>query len=733
MRERRIRTAMTSSFRGLAPCATALAAALAITASLGAAVGAQAQSPGTLLPMGANAYGMPGMIDMPTATSMPDGTLAFTGMVMPGTWRLTGAFQASPRLTLSFRYVGARTSLVPEPVLYDRSFDLHWRVLDEGQYLPALAIGLRDFIGTGLYSSEYIVATRTINPRLRASLGIGWGRMATHGSFTNPLAALSDGFRTRPGRFTGTGGRFEVGRFFRGPAALFGGIEYQATDRLTLLAEYSSDAYVTEARRGLTVRTPFNFGFRYQLGAASAVSGYVLNGASIGVGATFALNPAQPSGGPVRVGAPAPVRLRPAPVDGGAFPTAWAAEPGAMSGEVSALVSAAMQAEGLRLDAIELEARRAVLRFANAGHEVLPRAMGRAARILSYGLPDSVEEIVLIPMNDGVAGTAVVFNRADLEALQHDPDGAAALLARTRFADPIGFPGVGRLWQPVPEGRGRLQWSLGPYINVSYFDPNRPARIDFGVDARLRYLMAENLSFNATLSRRIWGDINASPLGPPSPGYPRVRTNGMLYSTDRPTLDRLTLDYTLRPGPDLYGRLTVGMLERMYGGVSAELLWAPVDSRLALGIEVNAVAQRRPGSLLGFNNLRRTTGHVSAYYDFGGGYLGQVDVGQYLAGDRGATFRLARTFASGVSVGAWATFTDMPFSVFGEGSFDKGITVTIPFTALSGQRSTQRFGTSLNSITRDGGAMLSVPGRLYPAIQESRAQALRRSWGAVLQ
>lgn len=686
-----------------------------------------------LPPAGLGAFGMPGIIDMPNATVMADGTLAFSAMAMPGTWRTTLAFQVLPRVTVSFRYGAADIGVGPTGVNYDRSFDLHWQVLQQGRYLPALAFGLRDFIGTGILSSEYIVATRTINPRLRASLGIGWGRLATHGAFTNPLAALSDRFRTRPTGFTGTGGQVEFDRFFRGPAAVFGGIEYQATERLTLLAEYSSDAYLLEQAQGFRVRTPFNFGFTYRLGPGSTVSGYVMHGAQVGLAASFALNPARPAGGGVRVVAPAPVRVRPAAPEGGEFSTAWAAEAGALAPRLRTALAGAMAADGLRMEGIELEARRAVVRFTNQGHEVLPRAMGRTARILTYGLPDSVEEIVLVPMHGGIAGTAVVLRRSDLEQFEHRPNGAAALLARSRFADPVGFAGIGQTWQPLPEGRPRLEWSIGPYMDLSVFDPAQPVRADLGLRAVLRYNLAENLSVNAALSQRLWGNVSGSPLGPPSPGYPRVRTNAVLYSTDRPTVDRLTLDYTLRPAENLYGRLTLGWIERMYAGVSTELLWSRPDSRLALGVELNAVEQRDPDALLGTNGLRRVTGHVSAYYDFGRGFQGQIDVGQYLAGDRGGSVRLERVFASGLRVGAWATLTDMPFAVFGEGSFDKGISITIPMALIGGRASAGAFGTTIRSINRDGGAMLAVPGRLYPTIQQSRGEALRRGWGAVLQ
>lgn len=715
-----------------------LAARAAVLATAMAAFPVQAQTPvqtPALSRYPLSNYGMPGIIDMPAATLMPDGTLAMTVQAMPGTYRVTLAFQALPRLTVSFRY-GALAHRGFGRTLHDRSFDIHWLMMREGRYMPALAIGLRDFIGTGAYSSEYVVATRHFGTRLRASLGMGWGRLATHGGFTNPLGAIHPGFRTRPPGYTGMGGRPEFDRFFRGPAALFAGVEYQATDRLTLLAEYSSDAYVQERDR-IRHRTPVNLAFRYRIGHASSVSGYLLHGSTVGIAASFALNPAEPPQGGVRVSAPPPVRLRPAPPAGGAFSTDWAqGGTQALGPQLRAAITPTLAAEGLRVEGVEIEARRVILRVTNQRHEVLPRALGRAARVMTYALPPSVEEIVMIPVHGGVQGTAVVLRRSDLERAEHDPDGSARLLAGARFADPLGFPGVNRLWQPLPEGRRRFEWALGPYMTLSYFDPTSPVRADLGLQANLRYNFAENLSANMTFTQRAWGNIGdgiSAPVTVTGTRFHQVRTQQAAYATDRPTVRRLTLDYTLRPAPDLYGRITAGWLERMYAGVSAEILWAPADSRLALGAELNRVALRDPNSLLGLEDLRLTSGHVSAYYDFGGGFVGQMDVGRYLAGDLGATLRLERVFANGLRVGAYATFTDMPFDVFGEGSFDKGITLTIPMAALMGSPTTSAFSSNIRSLTRDGGAFLNVPGRLYPTIQESRAQSLRRGWGAVLQ
>ncbi len=73
----------------------------------------------------------------------------------------------------------------------------------------------------------------------------------------------------------------------------------------------------------------------------------------------------------------------------------------------------------------------------------------------------------------------------------------------------------------------------------------------------------------------------------------------------------------------------------MFAGISGELLWKPVDSRLALGAEVNYVYQRDFDQLFGLQGYSVVTGHVSAYYDLGNGFEAQLDVGRYLAGDIG--------------------------------------------------------------------------------------------------
>ena len=59
----------------------------------------------------------------------------------------------------------------------DKGLNLKFRIKDEGDY-PALAIGLNDIGGTGIYSSEYIVGSYGVGS-VDFTLGVGWGTYAS--------------------------------------------------------------------------------------------------------------------------------------------------------------------------------------------------------------------------------------------------------------------------------------------------------------------------------------------------------------------------------------------------------------------------------------------------------------------------------------------------------------------------------------------------------------------------
>jgi hypothetical protein len=185
-----------------------------------------------------------------------------------------------------------------------------------------------------------------------------------------------------------------------------------------------------------------------------------------------------------------------------------------------------------------------------------------------------------------------------------------------------------------------------------------------------------------------------------------------------------------RPGADLYSRISVGYLERMFGGVSAEVLWKPVTSNFGLGAELNYVAQRNTDMWFGFDEYDYdvTTGHLSAYYDLGNGYHTQLDVGRYLAGDWGATLSVDRQYDNGVRVGAYVSRTDMTYDDFGDGSYNKGISISIPQDFLTGKATRGSYGTEVRTRVGDGGARLLVDGRLYDAVRDAHRADLTDTW-----
>ncbi|MFV2033766.1 MAG: YjbH domain-containing protein [Halocynthiibacter sp.] len=674
-------------------------------------------------------YGMPGVIDMPTATSLPDGQIALSTSFYGKTLRNTFAFQITPRLTGSFRYSILEEYLGSGSTLFDRSFDFQYRFLDETAWRPAMAVGIRDLGGTGIFGAEYFTATKSFSSGLTVTGGLGWGRLGSYNGFTNPLSLLNDGFKTRPAVVTAVDtGKIALNRFFRGDAALFGGINWQVNQRLAFRAEYSSDAYVEEERRGsFEHRSPFNFGLNYRFDNGVDLGAYYLYGSEVGVLLSYSFNPKTPRLPGGREGAPMPVAVRPTSGSGAASWTqAWATRPDSAAQTRRAMADA-LDAQNLELEALSLTGGTATLRLRNDHYDAEAQAIGRAARVMTQVLPASVETFTIIPVVQGIETSAITLQRSDLEELEFAPDGAWQSFVRARITEARDFRFADTDFAEA--AYPQFKWDLGAYLAPALFDPDNPVRADLGAQLSASWSPSPGLVFSGQLRQPVIGNLDESTRVSNSV-IRHVRSDIVLYDQQSDLeISYLTADYFFRPGTNLYGRVTAGYLERMYGGVSAELLWKPVDSRLALGAEINYARQRDFDVLWGFQDYETITGNASAYYEFGDGFVGQVDVGRYLAGDWGATFTLDREFSNGWRVGAYFTLTDVSYSDFGEGSFDKGIRLTIPVSWLSGEPTQKYFSTVIQPVTRDGGARLNVRNRLYELTRGYHSQSLNNRWG----
>lgn len=661
---------------------------------------------------------------MPTARRLPDGELTFNIGSFAGMTRFTYGAQFAPRLYGAFRYTEIKDYNAADfSTYYDRSFDLRFTALTETALRPEITIGLQDFIGTGIYSGEFIAASKQISPNIEASLGMGWGRFGS----ANRIA----GFGTRPvltPDVVDEGGEANFDTLFRGDIGLFGGLSWRVNDKFTLKAEYSSDDYALEDDElGIfNLDHRFNFGAEYQVVPGFNLGAYYLYGSEFGLKAEIAWNPYRPPI-PGSIDGPAPpVKPRPSRAASPAsYSGDWVAVPGVQQ-SLRTQLSEALAPMAINLDAVRFAEDRVIVHIRNAGYESGAQAIGRTARVLSILLPASVETFTIVQNRLGMALPAVSLSRSALEEYETAPDGTEQMLAHAVISE---NPPRAAAPDLVPGEYPRTAFRLAPYVRASFFDPNDPLKADLGIRAGAGIVVSPGLIFSGSVRKSLVGNLGDDPR-PSDSVLPHVRSDFPLYDQEGdPGIEHLTGAYYTQPGRDLYGRLTVGYLETMYGGISSELLWAPSDSRLAFGGELNYVEQRDFDGGLGFQDYSIWTGHASAYYRVTDDFFVQLDAGRYLAGDYGGTVTIERVFTNGWRVGAFATFTDVSAEDFGEGSFDKGLTMTVPLGWLFGKSSSVIQPLTLRPITRDGGARLRVDGRLYETIEPSQNHRLEQQWG----
>jgi hypothetical protein len=672
--------------------------------------------------------GVTGLIDMPSGDQQSDGTLSFSKSLFGPIGRTTLSFQITPRLSGSFRYSAThRWNDVYAPAsdptakfdtYYDRSFDLRYQLTKESTYVPAITVGLQDFIGTGIFAGEYVAATKTFGEKLKLTAGLGWGRYGSFGSIGAPFGA-------RPTVKVGQGGNLRFGEWFRGDAAPFGGVEYAYNDRLTLKAEYSSDAYDEEAglRKTFERKSPLNFGVEYRSKRGATLGLYSLYGSEIGFSLQILLDPKRsPTGGQIGPG--------PLPVRSSAQAQGWDQASVTQSGLTGLRDQAQtiLSKDGIVIESLSVSGGTAQLRVRNTRLDNEAQVIGRASRALAYVMPASVRRFEVVPVKQGVGLSKVVISRADLENLEFAAGQDAKMRDRVLVLPVSGRPSAEAL-----RGAGlypKLTYGISPYVATSLFDPDAPLQANFGLRLKARYDIAPGLFLSGSATKKLIGNIDGSSRPSNSNARHRVRSEAYRYADEGdPALETLTMAWYAKPSDSLYTRVTAGYLEPMYAGISTELLWQQVDKPYALGVEVNYVKQRDFDQLFGFQDYSTVSGHVSGYYHFNNGFQAQLDVGRYLAGDVGATFSLDREFANGIKVGAFATLTDMSAAEFGEGSFDKGIKIEVPFAWLTGRPTQKSNSIVLRPLLRDGGARLNVDGRLYDTVRGDQKTELDAAWG----
>lgn len=654
------------------------------------------------LPVISNDWGVVGLLQTPTARMAKAGSLALNfGRQQPYS-TLTLRLQPVDWLELSFGYMSISDrpygpfTLSGDQSWKDKSAHLKLRLWQESAWVPEVALGWRDFLGTGAFSGEYLVASKRFG-RLDVSAGLGFGYVGGRGDVGNPLGKLSDRFDTRPGQGSRarTGGQLNGKSYFRGPVAFFGGLQYQLPwDKWVLKAEIEGNDYKNDpAGEPIRQRTPLNVGLVYRYAPWLDVT----LGVERGHLATLAINAhAQLD----ELSMPKFLDPRPVPV--------MRSRPAAAA--PAALTARDIEAQtDLRVTAIEQRGKTWSVVVADPE--------------MGYERP-LVEKVAAVVHRDAPAD----IDRIELRFDQHGTQVSQAVVDRQAWVTQ-----KTELLPPGQRGDPITTEAVPPQQAVSVLHQARPPRFTYGAglsyrqslggpDAFVLYQLAADFNAGLQLRDDTWlsgrfrlgllDNYDRFKYTAPS-SLPRVRTFVREYLTTRkatiPNLQATHMgQWGQATGGDHFYLAYGGLLETMFAGVGAEYLYRPVGSRWAVGVDANRVRQRDFEQDFSLRDYEVSTGHVTAYWDTGWqDVLAKVSVGQYLAGDRGVTLDVSRVFPNGVAMGAYATKTNVSAERFGEGSFDKGIYVNIPFDAMLPKSGPSSATIVYAPLLRDGGARLN--------------------------
>jgi hypothetical protein len=773
-----------------------------------------------------------GLIDMPSARMDPDGALSFDANYFLNNQRYDLGFQAAPWLNVRLEYSGLDHLEPRYPVYWDRSFGVKIRLSNETSVLPEVSMGATDLIGTGLFSGEYLVASKQFGS-LDTTLGLGWGSLGSTDTFRNPLGLIFPSFKNRTTGFQPSGGT-DFGELFHGASVgLFGGVTWHTPiDGLSLTAEYSSDAYTLQRQQGnFTPLSQVNYALTYALNNTTEFSFAWLYGRSFGGEISFEMDPTGDSF-PTRIGAPPPpapsprspeqqqealaailgqrgkkvavppeqfrsngqlvdalwhqnddlvdvtvegrnltlviargnvaeicrfaartvglyslsitkvgvsdgarifncpvatspaiallgpnvgdrletIALSPAP-----FPAAYVTIDAA--GEPRSDVEAAitrirddLKKQQITVDAVNISGAELVIYYTNSTYFAEANAIDRLVRILMADAPSEIEKFRLIAVIGSIP-------QREFDVLRAPTERSFAQDRKLVFADSVSS-GSSPMQNPVLSAADRgsypkFSWDVFPQFRQELFDPSDPLGLQFVAAASGTAELLPGLSLNGEIEGNIWDNFNTNRSS--NSVLPHVRTDFVRYFTEgKNGIGDLEGDYNFRLTPNVFGVVRAGYLESMFVGAGGEVLWRPENQRWAIGGDLYEVQQRDFDRLFGLQSYHALTGHISLYYAspwYGFNFV--VRAGQYLAQDRGVTFEVSRRFSTGVEIGAFMTKTNVSAAQFGEGSFDKGITIRIPIGWVAPIDTQSELATTIRPVQRDGGQRLMGDAILY--------------------
>lgn len=675
-------------------------------------------------------YGTIGLIQNPSARFNEEGSISFT-------WSsnepyLRGSFVAQPFnwLEVAYQYTDVNNQLYSDNFAFsgsqtfkDKSFDAKFKLLDEKYYLPALAVGLRDLAGTGIFSGEYVVASKLVK-NIDFSLGIGWGILSGN-EIENPLIRIDQRFARR-GRYAETdsqGGEFSFNSFFKGQAGIFGGFEafIPKFKNLRLKVEYDATNYKLEGFEELESKTRFNVGLVYPFSKYGQLKMGWVRGNTFNFGFSFSgyfksRNPYIPKSDKVQ-------KIKNAEI---------IKKLNSKNQEYLYLTALKyLQDNKIYLQTADVTDQGSLdISYSQSKYRSVPMVTGRAIKILDQIAPDNINSFNLINLNADLELHSIHIDRKIFN--RHQKFNNHQLLLDTVSIDNNISLRKNHAFQPKTILPTHI-WKLSPNLRSQIGGPDGFFFGDLAMGVHSEFIIQKNFSIMSEVSVGLVNNLDKLKLKSDSV-LPHVRSDVVMYLKESSDIhiDRIQANYFFKPSDNIFTKISAGYLETMFAGFGFEALYRPFESNYAMGVEAWRVQQRSYEMLFNFRDYKTTTGHLTLYYrEPRSNILLKLKGGRYLAKDSGVTVDFSRRFDSGFVVGAFFSQTDISKEEFGEGSFDKGWYFHLPIEVFLTNYTRGMTGFGLRPLVRDGAAILSHGHTLYGVSDDASRFNILKDWNEI--
>ncbi len=671
-------------------------------------------------------YGTIGLLTSPNARFLDEGSLGFA-------WNhnqpyLRGSLIAYPFdwFEASFQYTDINNQLYSEfqsfsgnQTFKDKSFDIKLKLLNERDLVPAIAMGFRDFAGTGIFSSEYIVASKRIK-NIDVTFGVGWG-MLSGNDISNPLTKISDRFKVREIVEGTKGGEFSIDSYFSGDMGTFGGIEWHLPyfNGARIKIEYDGIDYSKEGFPPVKQEKKINAAFVYPVSKGLHLKLGVIRGNTLNFGFTYSADFTKKNSFIPKLDPHEPVEnadvLKMINTDNDEF---------LFKSSLKYLADRNLHVQGASVDH---ESGQLEIAYSQNKHASYVRATGRVARVLDDIAPYTINSFKLKNLNADQGMYQVEIDRSKLQRYEERviPD----IHLYTENVSPASHNFEDYQFQPTTR-LPKYFYKIAPMIRSQVGGPDGFYFGNFRLAFKSETLITKNFTLDADFSYGIVDNMGELKLASDSI-LPHVRTEIVQYLKQGRgfAVDSFQANYFSSIGENIYTKISGGYFEQMFGGVGGEILYRPFYKPWAIGAELWRVKQRDFDGSLNFIDYQTTTGFINLFYEEPKSQiLFKLKGGKFLAKDSGINIDLSRRFKSGLNMGVYFALTDISREEFGEGSFDKGFYFFIPIETFFTNYSSGHTGFGLRPVQRDGAAVLYHSYDLFGITDQASYDHILRDW-----